>query len=98
MWAFVLANKLALIVILACVPLAMKKIPRNGAYGFRIEQAMRSPEEWYRVNQIGAVSVILTSLTAIVIKQFLPEGNGGLIDAGAFFAGLAIALVAIRWR
>lgn len=107
MWAFVLQNKLALIVIFFCVPLALKKIAKNGAYGFRIEQAMEGPEEWYRVNRIGAVSVILTLLTVIMIKQVLltqdqwakpVAGYGALIDAGGFFAGVAIALVLIRRR
>jgi hypothetical protein len=107
MLAFVLRNKLALILILLCAPLALKKIAKNAAYGFRIERAMQGPEEWYRVNQIGAVSVILTLLTVIMIKQALLAqdqwakpiaGYGALIDAGGFFVGVAIALVLIRRR
>ena len=42
-----------LLLTLASVPLVLRRVPMNGAYGIRIEEAFRSEADWYAVNAFG---------------------------------------------
>lgn len=55
------------LLILASIPLAMKKIPMNRFFGFRLPKALVSPESWYAVNHYGGRQMIRWSLFLIVI-------------------------------
>ena len=53
--------------ILISIPLVMKKIPMNRLYGFRIQKAFSSDDNWYNINQYGGRQMILWSMPLIVI-------------------------------
>ncbi len=44
---------LAVISIVASLPLIARKVPMNRAYGFRLPQAFRSERNWYDINAYG---------------------------------------------
>ncbi|MEM8954275.1 MAG: SdpI family protein [Verrucomicrobiota bacterium] len=57
----------ALVIIGVSVPLMMKRIPMNRAYGVRIPIAFESDENWYRVNQYGGKVLMIWSLPVLII-------------------------------
>jgi uncharacterized membrane protein len=66
-----------LVTILACaglfvllaIPLILRKVPRNGVYGFRTPKTLRSDEIWYAANAFFGWGMVFSSVvTAIAIK------------------------------
>ena len=53
--------------ILISIPLALKKIPMNHLYGFRIKKAFSSDENWFKINHYGGRQMILWSIPLIGI-------------------------------
>ncbi len=106
MTQFLVRNKVALIIILGCLPLAMKLIRPNGLYGFRFGSAFESSERWYAINRTGAVCVIAALMSSLITKEILWSQNsayvevvtrhGSVIDTAAFGLGIAATLALIR--
>jgi len=41
------------------IPLILKKVPKNGFYGFRTPKTMAgSDEQWYRINREGGIAIL----------------------------------------
>jgi uncharacterized membrane protein len=63
-----------LITILACsvlmavlaVPLILRKVPRNGIYGFRTHTTLRDDEMWYVTNAYFGRGLFIASLITII--------------------------------
>ena len=57
---FILAMQLtqATIMIVACIPLARRKIPPNAWYGFRVRRTLADPALWYEINAHAGRSLI----------------------------------------
>lgn len=55
------------IFIVISIPLLRGKIPMNQWYGFRIEKAFVSKENWYAINKYGAKQLILWSVLLILV-------------------------------
>jgi hypothetical protein len=49
---YVLAG-LGLLLAIVSIPLVLKKVPMNRAYGIRIKKAFASQDNWYAVNNYG---------------------------------------------
>ncbi len=73
-----------LVTILACtglfvllaIPLILRKVPRNGLYGFRTPKTLRNDEIWYEANSFfgwGMVFASVVSAIAINVLYSLPE-------------------------
>lgn len=62
------------IVILLSLPLLFRFIPPNGWYGVRIPAAYKSPDNWYRINRMGAVYLMIYGFVCIAIG-LIPGGN-----------------------
>jgi hypothetical protein len=59
--------------ILISLPLVLEKIPMNRLYGFRIEKAFSSEENWFKINHYGGSQLIKWSvfLVGIGMLNFL---------------------------
>lgn len=53
--------------VIISIPLLLGKIPMNNWYGFRIEKAFVSNENWYAINKYGAKQMILWSALLIMV-------------------------------
>lgn len=69
---------------IVAVPLILKKIPKNGFYGFRTPKTMSgSDEQWYRVNREGGISIFIAgsiSLLACVVVPFFVHDQRELVQ------------------
>ncbi len=57
------------------IPLLRGKIPMNQAYGFRIQKAFASNDNWYAINKYGAKQLLIWSsivVAAGIILLFVP--------------------------
>jgi uncharacterized membrane protein len=84
------------IIAVASVPLMLKLVPPNGAYGFRTQQTLADPELWFRANRFaGSALFIAAGVSASVFvahPEYAPGGSfAGLV---VFLVPLVIALVA----
>jgi hypothetical protein len=102
----VMANWLGVIVPVAIgllftvvgLPLARRRVPRNGWYGYRIRATLRDDEIWYAVNErggrhlilLGAILVLLGLLGLIFVGQDRTQEDLAILAA-------AIALVGIGY-
>ena len=59
--------------IMLSIPLAHGKIPMNSFYGFRIQKALSSDENWYKINEYGGKQMLKWSfmLVGIGILNFI---------------------------
>ena len=56
-----------LVFILLSIPLITRKIPMNRLYGFRIQKALTSDENWYKINQYGGKQLLYWSILMVAI-------------------------------
>lgn len=48
------------------VPLILQRVPPNRFYGFRSKRTLGDEEIWYRVNRLGGVFLLLSSLGTLI--------------------------------
>lgn len=88
----------AIVVILASLPLAFKKVPKNHFYGIRTPRTMSgSSELWYAVNQTGgyalAIAGVVTLLTCFIAPRFVSDLHTvTLLCAGVMVVSVVISL------
>ncbi len=61
----------AALLILVAVPLALRKIPRNIAYGFRTRATMASDEIWYEANAHFGRGLIVSTLCGTFVAWLI---------------------------
>lgn len=55
------------------IPLILKKIPKNGFYGFRTPKTMGgSDEQWYRINREGGIAIFIAGSISLLASVFVP--------------------------
>jgi len=59
------------LLILIAIPLAMRKIPRNVAYGFRTRATMANDEIWFEANAYFGRSLIASSLCGAFLAYLI---------------------------
>jgi hypothetical protein len=86
------------------IPLALRKIPRNGAYGFRTPKTLSDDAIWYEANAYFGWGLLAASLvTAAAIVTLYTVGGLGpeaYLKASlvALVAPLAVAALLTFWR
>ena len=58
------------IFILLSIPLVANKIPMNKLYGFRIQKAFTSDENWYKINNYGGKQLLYWSILMVAVGVF----------------------------
>ncbi len=54
--------------------MALKLVPPNRWYGFRVPQTLTNADVWWRANRFSGIMLMLAALTAGLILCFQPEG------------------------
>lgn len=82
---------MAFICIGGSIPLILRKVPMNPAYGFRFPQSFKSERNWYEINAYGGWCLLIWSLPMLI------QGILGLVrpEARPWFPFVMIACVAI---
>jgi hypothetical protein len=57
---------IGLLLILLSIPLVLRKIPMNRAYGVRIPKAFTSDEHWYEINAYGGRLLVAFGLFLVL--------------------------------
>lgn len=82
------------IIAVATIPMMLKLVPPNRAYGFRTKETLASPELWYRANRFaGCAFFIAAGLSAAILVAY-PEYASGLAGTAVLVVPLGIALAA----
>jgi len=74
----------------AGIPLAMRKVPMNLFYGFRVPKTMSSPEIWYEANYNTGVNMITASGVTLLVWA-----GCFLIGGGALAAFVAVPVTVV---
>jgi hypothetical protein len=85
------------------IPLALGRVRRNGMYGVRFRESLRSDDAWVAINRFGGRRLIVWSLPVLVIGAgafFLPlQARPGLALAVGFLPLLFIFIAVFEsWR
>ena len=86
-----------LTIILVCVPLVLRLIPRNGMYGIRVREAFASDASWYTINQLGSIALIGACLVWMAAAAYAPRRFVKLIGIAAIVLTLAVLVVTQGW-
>ena len=79
----------ALVLAMIAIPLILRKIPRNGTYGFRTAKTLSSDEIWYDVNAYFGRAFLIANVTTVVLMILLYQFQQDLpLD---YFMKLSIA-------
>ena len=84
------------LIALASVPLMLKLVPPNGAYGFRTRRTLADRDLWYRANRFAGFALFIASAISAAVFLAHPEYASGrsLAGLGVLVVPLLIALVA----
>jgi len=58
---------IAVIAIIAAIPLVKRKVPMNYLYGIRIPAAFKSRAHWYAINAYGGKQLLIWSIPTLCI-------------------------------
>jgi uncharacterized membrane protein len=84
------------IVAAASVPLMLKVVPPNRAYGLRMQRTLADPDLWYRANRFAGCAFFIASAVSVAIFLSRPELASGRSLAGlaVFAVPLVVAMIA----
>lgn len=93
-----------ILILLVSLPLIYRKIPRNCLYGVRIEEAFKSDERWYAINEYGGRKLaqwsFLITATGVVGFWIPPEHTatyGIVITTVTLIAVLVPVVQILKW-
>ena len=78
--ALIFLGTATLIAVLS-IPLILRKIPMNHFYGVRFPQSYKSIANWYEINHIGGLTLLIATIPIYI------AGVTGLVFADAFGSG-----------
>jgi hypothetical protein len=87
---------LGAVLVLFSIPLALRWVPRNYLYGFRVPVTLRSDAVWYDANAMCARHFILLGLLMVALEFVLPTGIRNRTLQVLAVAGL-VGITAINW-
>jgi uncharacterized membrane protein len=88
-------------IIVVAVPLILRLVKMNGAYGVRIPESFRSEARWYEINRLGGVLLLVwgvavgvTAVIGVIIDRSHWFGFC-LLSAGVVIGGPVLMVIAI---
>jgi hypothetical protein len=85
------------LLLLLSIPLALRWVPRNRLYGFRVGATLRDDSIWYEVNAASARQSGLLGALMVALEFVLPLSVRNLTLATIAVVGLAVITV-WNWR
>jgi uncharacterized membrane protein len=88
---------MALLMIAVAVPMAMRKVPPNGFYGFRTPKTMGDSRVWYDANQKAGINMIVAGVLALVVwgvlRMMVGMGRANFIGFPVLMGLLLVSVV-----
>ena len=87
-----------LALIALCVPLILRKVPRNRFYGFRTARTLSSDAVWYPANRIAGTALVWAGLIWLVGGLTIPliappaDARAWSLTIGLMALGLAMVV------
>jgi hypothetical protein len=75
---------------IVALPLAMRRVPMNRLYGFRMRASLESPERWYELNEYGGRLMARWAWLVVAVGA-----AGWLVPAKRFLEYAGAAAVAV---
>lgn len=66
----------SILLLITAVPLAMRKVPLNPFYGFRVPKTRSSERIWYDANQVAGINMIVASCVTLAVWGVLCMAGG----------------------
>lgn len=85
------------ILVVLSIPLALRWVPRNPLYGFRVPATLRDDQIWYEVNAGSARQFGLLGALMVALGFILPLGVRTWTLAAIAVVGLGVITLA-NWR
>jgi hypothetical protein len=85
------------VLILLSIPLALRWVPRNRLYGFRVRATLRHDAVWYDVNAHSARQFIVLGAVMVALQFVLPLAFRDQVLLALAVIGIAL-IIAINWR
>ena len=86
----------SVIVLIACIPLALGMIPPNPFYGFRTQKTLADRDLWFRANRFAGCALFIAAGASAVVFLVRPEYASGrsIVGLAIFLVPLVVAVVA----
>ncbi len=88
---------MALLMIAVSLPMALRKVPPNGVYGFRTPKTMADARLWYDANQRAGINIIVAGVLALavwgVLRMTVGLGRANFIGFPVLMALLLASVV-----
>ncbi|MEO6053256.1 MAG: SdpI family protein [Chthoniobacterales bacterium] len=87
----------ALLIMLLCLPLIFRQIPKNHFYGVRFFQSYKSEKNWYAINEAGGKILIAWSFPILIwgiIGTLLPDKEESFYSSGSSVIVIVCMLIA----
>jgi hypothetical protein len=81
------------VLILLSIPLALRWVPRNPLYGFRVGATLKHDAVWYDVNAHSARQFMVLGAVMVALGFVLPQAFRDLILGVLAVIGLAVIAV-----
>jgi hypothetical protein len=85
------------LLILLSIPLALRWVPRNRLYGFRVGATLKHDAVWYDVNAQSARQSLVLGAVMVALEFVLPLALRNQILSALAVVGLVLITV-INWR
>ena len=89
----------SLVFIFISIPLIKRKIKMNHWYGFRFPEALKSDENWYKINEFGGRQLLVWGIALLILsflKLFLEEVSHGFLIFLAFLPVIMIIVPIVK--
>ena len=88
---------LGILLLLLSIPLALRWVPPNHFYGFRVPAVYRNPSVWYDVNAAWGRQAMALGVLMVALEFLLPRGVLVQTLRPLGLAGLAF-ITLLNWR
>jgi uncharacterized membrane protein len=101
---YVLTVIAPLTIVLASIPMILRRIPRNYFYGFRTERTLASDETWYASNRMAGIAFACAGsawlIAGLAFPFVMPAAEARVwvlsVGLGAIAAATAVSFLFLR--
>jgi uncharacterized membrane protein len=61
----------SILFVIFSIPLILKKVPPNNAYGFRLKKTFSDKEIWYKANRYGGAALLAAASLTLIACTYL---------------------------
>jgi len=88
---------LVVLMIAVAVPMAMRKVPPNGLYGFRTPKTLANVQVWYDANEKAGINMIAAGVLALaawgLLRMTVGMGRANFIGFPVLLVLLTVSFV-----